>query len=206
MSAPVAGPEQRRVSAPVAGPDERRANAPVARRPARRALPALEPDGLDRQGRPVSAYAGIVTRGIAFGIDAAIVAVVILLIGAGITLIGSILPGKQTLGVAGFVASFGFFVLLAGVYGVVSWMVDGSTPGQAIMRIRVVSVHGGPPTMRQGIRRAVGMVIAAIPFGLGYLGIVTDKRRRGWHDRIARTVVLYSPDTVRPRFGRSRNP
>jgi hypothetical protein len=35
------------------------------------------------------------------------------------------------------------------------------------------------------------MVLAAIPFGLGFVGILLDDRRRGWQDRMAGVDVLY---------------
>ena len=39
--------------------------------------------------------------------------------------------------------------------------------------------------------------LAIIPFGLGLLGIVLRDDRRGWHDRIAHTDVLYEPEERR---------
>jgi hypothetical protein len=41
------------------------------------------------------------------------------------------------------------------------------------------------------LRRLVGLFLAAIPFGLGFLGILFDERRRGWQDRFAGVDVLY---------------
>ncbi len=41
------------------------------------------------------------------------------------------------------------------------------------------------------VRRLIGMMLAAIPFGLGFLGIFFDERRRAWDDRMSRTDVLY---------------
>ena len=35
------------------------------------------------------------------------------------------------------------------------------------------------------------MVLAFITFGLGFLGILFDERRRGWQDRMAGADVLY---------------
>jgi uncharacterized RDD family membrane protein YckC len=41
------------------------------------------------------------------------------------------------------------------------------------------------------LRRFVGMIIAAIPLFAGYLMILVDDRRRGLHDRLAGTVVVF---------------
>ena len=39
--------------------------------------------------------------------------------------------------------------------------------------------------------RIIGMVLAAIPLFAGYLPILTNDRRQGFHDKLARTVVRY---------------
>jgi uncharacterized RDD family membrane protein YckC len=38
--------------------------------------------------------------------------------------------------------------------------------------------------------RLVGVVLSALPLGLGFLGLWTDAERRGWHDRFAGTKVV----------------
>ncbi len=46
---------------------------------------------------------------------------------------------------------------------------------------------------RRGVVRFGGMIISTIPLFAGFLLILFDDRR-GLHDRIARTVVVYLPD------------
>jgi hypothetical protein len=41
----------------------------------------------------------------------------------------------------------------------------------------------------------IGLTLAAIPFGLGFLGVFFDERRRGWQDRLAGVDVLYESRT-----------
>jgi uncharacterized RDD family membrane protein YckC len=41
------------------------------------------------------------------------------------------------------------------------------------------------------LRRHVGYVISGILF-LGFLWILFDNRRQGWHDKLAGTIVVYS--------------
>jgi len=36
----------------------------------------------------------------------------------------------------------------------------------------------------------VGYFIAFLPVGLGFFWIIWDKRKQGWHDKIAGTVVV----------------
>ena len=60
--------------------------------------------------------------------------------------------------------------------------------------------------MRRALVRLIALVLAAIPLLAGYLMVLFDDRRRGLHDRLARTVVIDAPDTetpVRRRMGRS---
>jgi uncharacterized RDD family membrane protein YckC len=38
--------------------------------------------------------------------------------------------------------------------------------------------------------------------GLGFLAILLSPERRGWHDRIAGTTVLYDDDPVRAPWSR----
>ncbi|HUE75473.1 MAG TPA: RDD family protein [Chloroflexota bacterium] len=40
------------------------------------------------------------------------------------------------------------------------------------------------------IIRYIGAIVAAIPFGLGYLWVIWDPNKQGWHDKIAGTYVI----------------
>jgi len=54
--------------------------------------------------------------------------------------------------------------------------------------------------------RLSGLFLAAIPLGLGFLGIVFDQRRRGWQDRLAGIDVLYERDERTPARWSSLDP
>lgn len=47
--------------------------------------------------------------------------------------------------------------------------------------------------MKQAAIRYFAYLVSILPLGLGFLWIIWDKRRQGFHDLIARTVVLYAP-------------
>jgi uncharacterized RDD family membrane protein YckC len=36
--------------------------------------------------------------------------------------------------------------------------------------------------------------VSALPFYLGFLWAAFDRRKQGWHDKIAGTVVIQEPD------------
>ena len=60
-----------------------------------------------------------------------------------------------------------------------------------MMGIRVVRDRdGGPVTGGQAILRLIGYWVSGFVFYLGYIWIFIDKRKRGWHDLIAGTVVV----------------
>jgi uncharacterized RDD family membrane protein YckC len=49
---------------------------------------------------------------------------------------------------------------------------------------------GGRPTAWQCIGRYVMALVGILCVGLGYLWIVIDPRRQGWHDKLVRTLVV----------------
>ncbi len=50
----------------------------------------------------------------------------------------------------------------------------------------------------RSIKRLIGMALAAIPFGLGFLGILFDERRRAWDDRLSGVDVVYEGNERAP--------
>jgi uncharacterized RDD family membrane protein YckC len=77
------------------------------------------------------------------------------------------------------------FVVLAGR--------DGQSAGMRILGIRIARVDGEPFTVRDAaLRHLVGYPISMAAFFLGFLWMLWDPRQQGWHDKIARTVVVIS--------------
>jgi uncharacterized RDD family membrane protein YckC len=135
--------------------------------------------------------AGALTRGLAFGLDLLIVNLVFSGLAAIAALIGSFFSGNGD-GVSGFALALGSvtWVALGCFYLVAFWSLAGQTPGMRFFGVRLgVEGRGLPP--RKSVKRLFGLFLAAIPFGLGFLGILTDERRRGWQDRLAGVDVLY---------------
>ncbi|HVT07691.1 MAG TPA: RDD family protein [Polyangia bacterium] len=79
---------------------------------------------------------------------------------------------------------------LAGVYLIAFWRASGQTPGKWLMGLKVVSVDGHALSLGRAALRFVGYLISALPFYAGFLWIL-GPARRGWHDRLARTQVVY---------------
>jgi uncharacterized RDD family membrane protein YckC len=71
------------------------------------------------------------------------------------------------------------------------WSRDGATPGMKMMGLLLVrDADGGPISGGQALLRLVGYAVSGMVFYLGYVWILVDKRRRGWHDLIAGTVMI----------------
>jgi uncharacterized RDD family membrane protein YckC len=86
-------------------------------------------------------------------------------------------------------------VLLVGGLGYFPWFWarDGATPGMKMMGLLLVrDADGGPVTGGQAIIRLVGYAVSGILY-LGYIWVFIDKRRRGWHDLIAGTLMIARP-------------
>jgi uncharacterized RDD family membrane protein YckC len=92
----------------------------------------------------------------------------------------------------------GVWSLVVANYFVLFWTLAGETPGMRLMALRVIDRAGDPPGLGQALVRLVGMILAAIPFFAGYLLILVDERRRGLHDMLARTTVVYAPMSGAP--------
>lgn len=71
------------------------------------------------------------------------------------------------------------------------WLRYQATPGKMIADCQIVDANSGQKiSFRQALLRYVGYLISAFPLGLGFLWILWDKRKQGWHDKIANTVVI----------------
>jgi len=77
---------------------------------------------------------------------------------------------------------------------VLFWKYRSATPGKMLMGLIVVDGRTGgvPPTGRL-VLRYFAYIVSALPLGLGYLWVAFDKRKRGFHDMIAGTLVVRKP-------------
>src|SRR5687767_4193816 len=136
-------------------------------------------------------YEGLVTRAIAFAIDAALVNAVAIVVSGGVALTLSVLSVPDSLDTALLAVGGALFLAWSVGYFVVFWSTTGQTPGAHLMRIRVCRADDGS-ILRPGraLLRLVGLTLAAIPLLAGFVPILFDDRRRGLHDMLAGTVVI----------------
>ncbi|MBK8048494.1 MAG: RDD family protein [Anaerolineales bacterium] len=98
----------------------------------------------------------------------------------------------------GSVWSIGYFAF--------SWTLTGQTLGMALLGVRVVSTSGSYITLWRAVLRYFSLYLSAILL-LGYFWVLIDDRRQGFHDKIARTFVVYTwpaPKTATAHFYRQR--
>jgi uncharacterized RDD family membrane protein YckC len=81
-------------------------------------------------------------------------------------------------------------------YFISFWALVGVTPGKRILGLRVLRPDGQHISWARAIIRYGGYWIAALPLFLGFLWILVDARRQGWHDKIAGTIVVYTWDVL----------
>lgn len=144
-------------------------------------------------GEPEGPYVGLITRGIAIALDAAVINVIAVVVAFGATLIVSLLHLPHDVKVALAAIGGAVWILWTIGYFVGFWYATGQTPGARIMRFRVVAARGERIKPRRALLRFIGLVLAAIPLFAGYVLILFDDKRRGLQDRIARTVVVEAP-------------
>lgn len=90
-------------------------------------------------------------------------------------------------GVADFVVSF----LLPSVATILFWMRWQATPGKMALSARIVDARtGGNPSTGQCVGRYLAYILSALALGIGFLWVAFDRRKQGWHDKLAGTVVI----------------
>jgi uncharacterized RDD family membrane protein YckC len=171
----------------------------AARRPRTRAAPrSASPVAVEQAATaaaPVARqYVGLVTRTVAFAVDAAVINVAAIVTAAVVTLALSVITVPN--GLDAVVAAVGgaLYVVWAVTYFVTFWATTGQTPGSRLLRIRVCPASGGRLPPRRALVRFAGLTLAALPLFAGFLLILVDDQRRGLQDRLARTVVVEADD------------
>jgi len=159
-------------------------------------LVATAPLVVGRQGN----YAGAVTRLVAFAADVGASWGLFTLGLAGISFAINLVTGNQVnLGSRQILALVGL-IIWEFIYFAYQWSLGGKTIGMALLGIRVVGKGGDAITPKQAVIRTITLPLSFLFFGLGFLGILLNKDRHAWHDRLARTVVVYSWDARAARL------
>jgi uncharacterized RDD family membrane protein YckC len=132
-------------------------------------------------------YAGFWIRVIASIIDTVFLVIVLLVIAFALYSAGLITDNPDDLGVVGIFLNYVIPLILVLIF----WHYKSATPGKIITDMSIVDAEtGGKPSFGQFIIRYIAYYISAIPLLLCFIWVGLDKRKQGWHDKIAKTVVI----------------
>lgn len=74
---------------------------------------------------------------------------------------------------------------------VLFWFYKSATPGKMALNIKIVNASDGRKlSVGQSIGRYFAYIPAILVFFIGIIWVAFDKRKQGWHDKLAGTVVL----------------
>jgi uncharacterized RDD family membrane protein YckC len=86
--------------------------------------------------------------------------------------------------------------LLIALAVVAFWLYRAATPGKMLFRAVIIDADGGgTPGAGRLVIRYLGYFVNLFALGLGFLWVAWDPRKQGWHDKLARTVVVRRPAT-----------
>jgi len=138
-------------------------------------------------------YVGFWKRLVATAIDSLILLVVI--VPATLAIYGrEYIAHAEQGGFAG-IWDFALQVVFPAVAVILFWRYRGATPGKMAISAKVVdATTRGTPTTGKLVLRYVAYIVSTLPLGLGFVWIGIDRRKQGFHDKIAGTVVIYDDD------------
>jgi len=104
------------------------------------------------------------------------------------------LARAQTSGTAGF-WDFVIQVVMPAVAVILFWKYRGATPGKMAISARIVDARtGAAPSTGQLVGRYFAYIVSTLPLCLGFVWIGLDRRKQGFHAKLANTVVVYDHD------------
>ena len=128
-------------------------------------------------------YVGFWKRVLATIIDQIILGVIGAILGAFLALVitGKALPVIANLSgiIIGLIYMFGF------------WIARNATPGKMVFKAEIRDAQTfGKPSVGQFIGRYFASILSWLCLGIGIIWVAFDKRKQGWHDLMAGTVVV----------------
>jgi uncharacterized RDD family membrane protein YckC len=82
-------------------------------------------------------------------------------------------------------------LVLPAVGIVIFWIARQATPGKMALSLKIVDEKSfGAPSTLQAVGRYLGYYVSIFGLMLGFLWVAFDPRKQGWHDKLARTVVI----------------
>ncbi len=172
-------------------------------------------------------YAGFFVRGIAYFIDNFILSVIGVLIimamsamqlvdltavedamNAYISDPSSDKALMDVLNIPGMHVFLAIWGLFQAIYFIVFTAIKSATPGKLLMKVHVESAQGENLSWIESIIRFLASLFTQVTlmfYGLGYLIVMIDPKRRALHDWIAHTRVVHDKIRREPKEGKQKN-
>ena len=163
---------------------------------------AGKPDEHERETNQV----GLITRGVAFAIDIGLISLAFSFVsGLLASLVRALTGDSDGVSAWGVIALGSGAFILGGAIFAMFWALIGQTPGMRLLSIHL-DVNGEREIgLKRAIKRVFAIPLALLPLGAGFFAILFSPERRGWHDRISGTSVLYDEDDLRAPWSRQRD-
>lgn len=92
-------------------------------------------------------------------------------------------------GPADFLLSYVF----PAVASITFWIYKSATPGKMALGLKIIDADSGEKCSKgQLIGRYLGYYVSILIVGLGFIWVAFDRRKQGWHDKLAGTLVVRS--------------
>ncbi len=128
--------------------------------------------------------AGFLTRLIAYIIDGIIVGIIVGIFGG----IGTAIDPDQQ---GAYIILSLIGVIIGLLYYAILWSSSGQSLGKKLVGVKVVTDEGTPPGFFRALLRVlIGYPISGIIIYLGFLWVIWDANKQGWHDKIFGTHVV----------------
>jgi uncharacterized RDD family membrane protein YckC len=134
-------------------------------------------------------YGGFWRRAVAYLIDSILLSIIIVpltvaIVGWSYFVDGA---GSPLNGMATMLLYYG----LPAAVTILFWKSKQATPGKMAMSLKIIDADTGmPPTTGQSIGRYFAYYLSALVLLLGFFWVAFDAHKQGWHDKLARTLVV----------------
>jgi uncharacterized RDD family membrane protein YckC len=171
---------------------------PGAEGPAPGGSPRLSDAAGQRAGLASLPKGGFWIRGVAFLVDAILVAALIwiggLLVHGSVWLGGTVSTTPEVaLEWLEAAAGMALSLLIETAYFTLYIGHSGQTPGKKLLRLKVIRASGEEVGFGLAFVRWIGQGISFLALGIGYLMIAFTRNKQGLHDKIAGTYVVRLP-------------
>jgi uncharacterized RDD family membrane protein YckC len=86
---------------------------------------------------------------------------------------------------------FIFNYFLPAIAVILFWIYKSATPGKMALKLTIVDAKTGKkPSTGQLVGRYFAYYVSILPLLMGIIWVGIDKRKQGWHDKLAGTVVI----------------